>query len=41
MIRESFLMSTASSSLEDGCLHEGAERPLAVSGLPSLAVGKY
>jgi putative ABC transport system ATP-binding protein len=27
-------------SLEDGCLHEGAERPLAMSGLPSLA-GKY
>jgi putative ABC transport system ATP-binding protein len=27
-------------SLEDGCLHEGADRPLAVSGLPSLA-GKF
>jgi hypothetical protein len=27
-------------SLEDGCLHEGAEKPLAMSGLPSLA-GKY
>jgi putative ABC transport system ATP-binding protein len=27
-------------SLEDGVLHEGAERPLAESGLPSLA-GKY
>jgi putative ABC transport system ATP-binding protein len=27
-------------SLEDGCLHEGAEKPHAESGLPSLA-GKY
>ena len=27
-------------SLEDGCLHEGADKPMAVSGLPSLA-GKF